>query len=281
MFETERDVLAWYESQPRALDKEFLKTIDWSEISKHSLNPKFVPVLVYMRDVESFTEIYYQELLRTPTGRDPVIKKFMDRWSEEENQHAELLNRFLNEAGVPSSANWWDEARATIPRRYTFENRIASAIAKCFGKYFSGAHMVWGAINEMTTLQGYRRLWSLAAHPVLERLLRAVAQEESLHSHFYWSIARLKLEQSEFSRNVARFIVDKFWTPVGQGPKPQDETNYVIATLFNGATGARFFYRTVGQRMEQLPGFAGLKTVTARVSAIAIEGIYTRRLISV
>ena len=47
-----------------------------------------------------------------------------------------------------------------------------------FGRHFSGVHMVWGAINEMTTLQGYRRLWKLAGHPVLEQLLRAIAQEE-------------------------------------------------------------------------------------------------------
>ena len=32
MFETERDVLAWYEAQPRALTKEFLDDFKWKEI---------------------------------------------------------------------------------------------------------------------------------------------------------------------------------------------------------------------------------------------------------
>ncbi len=52
-----------------------------------------------MRDIESFTELYYRELLRTPTGKDPVIRKFMDRWNEEEAEYGNLINRFLNEAG--------------------------------------------------------------------------------------------------------------------------------------------------------------------------------------
>jgi hypothetical protein len=52
----------------RALDQGFLRSIPWHEVRKHPLNPAFVPVLIYMRDVESFTDIYYQELLRTPTG---------------------------------------------------------------------------------------------------------------------------------------------------------------------------------------------------------------------
>jgi len=270
VFETESDVLEWYENQPRAISKEFLDSIPWDEVRDHPLNPAFQPVLVYMRDVESFTEIYYEELLRTPTGKNPVIRKFMDRWSGEENQHGDLLNRFLNEAGYPTSECWMQEAKAAIPFRYTFENRLYPLITNCFGKSFSGAHMVWGAINEMTTLQGYRRLWSLAGHPVLEKLLRAIAQEEAIHSHFYWSIARLKLEQSGFTRNLSRFIIGKFWTPVGQGTKPQQETDYVISTLFKGEEGVEFFDRNVNQRLEQLPGFDGLGRVTQRIARIAL-----------
>ncbi|MGH9941846.1 MAG: acyl-ACP desaturase [Pyrinomonadaceae bacterium] len=270
MFETESDVLEWYERQPRSVTKEFLDQIPWNEVGRHPLNPAFKPVLVYMRDVESFTEIYYEELLRTPTGKSPVIRKFMERWSGEENQHADLLNRFLNEAGHPTNADWQKEAKEAIPFRYTFENRLYPLITNCFGRYFSGAHMVWGAINEMTTLQGYRRLWGLAGHPVLEKLLRAIAHEESIHSHFYWSIARLRLEQSGFSRKLARTIIGRFWSPVGQGTKPRSETDYVIATLFRGEEGVSFFDRNVNQRIEQLPGFTGLNSVTQRIAEIAL-----------
>lgn len=281
MFETDKEVLDWYERQPRALSKEFVDAIRWDEVANYPLHPGFIPVLYYMRDVESYTEVYYQELLRTPTGRNPFFRKFMDRWSVEEYEHAKLINRFMNAAGIRTSENWWNEARAAIPRTYTFETQISSWIARVFGKHFSGVHMVWGAINEMTTLQGYRRLWKLAGHPVLEDLLRAIAQEEAIHSTFYWHVARLRLQNSDFTRKFSRFIVAKFWTPVGQGPKPQSDTDYVIATLFQGSTGVTVFEKNVGRRMESLPGFAGLKTVTERIAAISLEGYCKRRLISI
>ncbi|HXM33806.1 MAG TPA: ferritin-like domain-containing protein [Pyrinomonadaceae bacterium] len=268
MFETSTEVLSWYERQPRAVSKEFIDNIPWDEVRKHPLNSAFIPVLIYMRDVEYFTDMYYRELRRTPTGKDPIIVKFMDRWSVEELQHAELLNRFMEEAGVPTSAKWQAEASAKIPWRYTIENYILDIAANPFGKYFHAVHMVWGAINEITTLQGYRRLSELAGHPVLKQLLTGIMQEEAIHSTFYWSIARLKLKQAKFSRDLARFVISKFWSPVGQGAKPVQETNYVMSTLFNGATGLEFFTRNVANRIEQLPGFAGCSALTERVAPI-------------
>jgi hypothetical protein len=270
VFDTESDVLAWYERQPRALTPEFVGGFPWQDVRAHALDPAFVPVLVYMRDVEAFTDIYYAELRRTPTGKSPVIKRFMDRWHVEEFQHAELLNRFMEEAGVPVSPRWLDEARAAIPFNYTFENRLYPLVTNLFGASFSAVHMTWGAINEMTTLQGYRRLWELAKHPVLEKLLRAIAQEEAAHSKFYWNIARIKLARSGFAQRLARNVISKFWTPVGQGTKPKRETNYLIATLFSGAGGVDFFDRNVGQKLEQLPGFDGVKAITQRVARIAL-----------
>jgi hypothetical protein len=194
----------------------------------------------------------------------------MDRWHVEEFQHAELLNRFMEEAGVPVSKRWLEEARAAIPFNYTFENRLYPLVTNLFGTSFSAVHMTWGAINEMTTLQGYRRLWELAKHPVLEKLLRAIAQEEAAHSKFYWNIARLKLARSNFAQRLARTVISKFWTPVGQGTKPKREANYLIATLFRGHEGVDFFDRNVNQKLEQLPGFDGVKAITQRIATIAL-----------
>jgi len=268
LFETDQDVLQWYERQPRAVSKEFVDSIPWKEVRNHQINPAFVPVLFYMRDVEFFTDIYYKELLRTPTGKDPVIRKFMERWSVEEIQHAELLNRFLEEAGIPTSKRWQAEAKGRIPWRYSVEAYLLDYAVRPFGRYFHAAHMVWGAINEITTLQGYRRLSQLAAHPVLTNLLTGIMQEESIHSNFYWSIARLKLSQAKFSRDLAQFIIRKFWTPVGQGAKPARETHYVIATLFRGPSGLEFFERTVASRIRKLPGFAGFRALSEKVAPI-------------
>jgi hypothetical protein len=35
------------------------------------------------------------------------------------------------------------------------------------GRKFTATHMTFGAIHEMSTAQGYRRLINLAGHPVL------------------------------------------------------------------------------------------------------------------
>lgn len=270
MFETEKEALRWYERQPRAITKSFTDSIRWDEVKNHPLNPAFIPVLFYMRDVESYTDVYFRELQRTPTGRNPVIKQFMERWVAEEADHGDLLNRFLSEAGVPIEENWQAKAKSAIPLRYTLGNYVTSRITNVFGRHFSGTHMVWGAINELTTLQGYRRLWQAAEHPTLALILRAIAREESAHYKFYWSIARLKLRGSKLARGLARSIISRFWSPVGQGTKPQSETDYVIATLFGGQRGVSFFDKNVSQKIERLPGLDNLKTMTGRIAGISL-----------
>jgi len=46
VFETDKEVLDWYERQPRALTKEYVTNIRWNEIKDQPLDPAFVPVLV-------------------------------------------------------------------------------------------------------------------------------------------------------------------------------------------------------------------------------------------
>jgi hypothetical protein len=267
VFETDKEVLEWYERQPRALSKEYVNQIRWKEVSRYPLNEAFVPVLFYMRDIEYFTDMYYRELMRTPTGRDPIIKRFMDRWSIEELHHGNLLNRFLEEAGYPTGKNWQADAMRKIPRSYLIGSWVADHASRPFGTHFHAAHMVWGTINEVTAVQAYRKLGDLAGHPVLKQLVMGIVQEESIHANFYWNIARLKLAEKKFARGLARFIIARFWTPVGQGAKREHETNYVLSTLFKGVDGLKDFNRTVAARIERLPGFAGFNGLTERIAA--------------
>ena len=98
------------------------------------------------------------------------------------------------------------------------------------GHHFTGVHMTWGAINELSTLTGYQRLWTLAKHPVLDHILKHIAREEATHSFFYWSVARIKLMRSSFRQQLARFIINTFWSPVGENKKTPAESNVVIHT---------------------------------------------------
>jgi Fatty acid desaturase len=267
-FETNRDVLNWYERQPRTLTKEFIETIAWKDVKNYPLDARFVPVLMYMRDVEALTDMYYRELRRTPTGKDPIISKFMERWSIEEITHGELINRFLSEAGIETDDRWQEQVKRAVSKFYSFNTYFLTTLTNLVGKKFTATHMTFGAIHEMSTGQGYRRLIKLAGHPVLTEILTGIMREESAHTRFYWSVARLELKQSEFARRVARFVVNKFWAPVGQGAKPKRQTDYTIATLFGGSEGLEWVDKTITQRIRQLPGFETLTKINEAAAEI-------------
>jgi len=268
-FEKNRDVLEWYEKQPRTLTKEFIGKIDWSEVGKYPLDKKFVPVLLYMRDVETLTDVYYDELRRTPTGRDPIIRKFMERWSVEEQTHGELLNRFLNEAGIETDAKWQTNVISSVSTTYTVTNYLITTLTNLVGKRFTATHMAFGAIHEMSTTQGYRRLAQIADHPILTEILSGIIREESAHTNFYRSVARIELQKSEISQKLSRFLVKHFWSPVGSGAKPKNESDYTIATLFAGEDGLDWIDKNVTQRIQTLPGFSGLTKITDKIGQIA------------
>jgi hypothetical protein len=267
-FETKKEVLEWYEKQPRAVTDEFIGKIAWKDVRHYEISEKLVPVLVYMRDVEVLTDMYYRELRRTPTGKDTYISKFMERWGVEEIMHGELLNRFLNEAGIETGEKWKEQVYKSVSGFYKANTYLLTTLTNLIGEKFTATHMTFGAIHEMSTGQAYRRLMKMANHPVLTEILTAIMREESAHTRFYASIARIELGRSEFARKVARFIVNKFWTPVGQGAKSKKQTDYTIGTLFNGREGFEWIERTVSQKVQAFPGFKGLTKITDTLAKI-------------
>ena len=268
-FETNRDVLEWYEQQPRSLTPEFISSIPWHEVKEHPLDERLIPVLLYMRDVETLTDMYHRELLRTPTGRDPDISKFMERWGVEEITHGEVINRFLNEIGIQTECDWQDQVRQNVTHTYNANSYLLTTLTNLVGKKFTATHMTFGAIHEMEAAQGYRRLLTLADHPVLTHILQGIIREESAHCHFYWSVAKIELKRNEFAQRIARFITEHFWAPVGQGSLSRRRTEYMIATLFSDDQAMSNLDKTVTQRVRQLPGFSDITKMTETIGGIA------------
>ncbi len=268
LFETNKEVLDWYERQERSLTKEFIDNIPWDEVKNYHLDERFVRVLLYMRDVEKFTEEYHNHMLRTPTGKDPVIRKFMERWGVEECTHGDVLNRFLNEAGYPTEDKWYEHLKRDITFSYKANIRLITTITNLIGKKFTATHMSFGAINELCTAQSYRRMKAISDHPILNKLLTAIIREESIHTTFYWSVARLELRKSGGAQKLARFIIDKTWVPVGQGLKSAKDARYAVKTLFHGEGGFEQLQRNVTGRVRQLPGFDGLTKVDEVLGSI-------------
>src|SRR5260370_23337614 len=62
VFETDKEVLDWYERQPRALTKQFVDSIPWRDVRNYELKSSFVPFLVYTRDGQYFTDIESRQL---------------------------------------------------------------------------------------------------------------------------------------------------------------------------------------------------------------------------
>lgn len=268
-FETNKDVLDWYERQERSLTPEFIAAIPWNEVKNHPLDPRFIPVLLYMRDVETLTDMYHRELLRTPTGKDPHISKFMERWGLEEITHGEVINRFLNEAGFETDENWQKQVRQNVSASYNMTAYLMTLLTNLIGKKFTATHMTFGAIHEMEAAVGYRRLVALADHPVLTHIVSGIIREESVHAQFYRSVARLELEKNEFAQKMARWIIDHFWAPVGQGSLARERTEYTISVLFAGDGAIDGLDKTVTQRVRQLPGFEGITKITETIGQMA------------
>lgn len=261
-------VLAWYERQPRAVLWEEISRIPWDEVRKHALPKELLRVLVYMRDVESLTPVYARELVSTPSWRDPVTRRFLERWQLEERQHGELIGRFLADAGVPSSPSP-PHAGGNTWRR---PERIAAHLRWLGSEPLIATHMAWGAINELSTIAGYERLSQLASHPVLTHILRLITREEAIHAGFYLRMAEVRLRDSAVARHVAPPLVGALWRPVGRGKTSQLDTEHTVKTLFGDRAQVEWFDRRVTVPIQKLPGFSVFNVPTVRIASIVGSG---------
>ncbi|MBK7391726.1 MAG: ferritin-like domain-containing protein [Chloracidobacterium sp.] len=268
-FETNKDVLDWFEKQERSLTPDFINAIEWDKVKDTHVDEKLIPILLYMRDVETLTDMYHRELLRTPTGKDPHISKFMERWGVEEITHGEVLNRFLNEMGYETDDDWQEQVRKAVTTTYNANAYFLTVITNLVGKKFTATHMTFGAIHEMEAAMGYRRLIALADHPVLTHIVNGIIREEAIHAQFYRSVARLELQRSPFAQKMARWVIDHFWAPVGQGSLAKSRTEYTIGTLFAEDGAIDNLDKAVTQRIRQLPGFDGITKMTETIGGMA------------
>ncbi len=231
--------------------------VDWGAVARHPLPADAVRTLRYMQDVESHTVVYLRELLSTRAVDDPQMAGFLATWFYEETAHGRALARFLAAAGHP-----------VTPRRRTERSlgeRIEALGIACIAaawRDFPAVHMTWGAINELSTLTGYRRLAQLADHPILADLLAQIMRDESRHFGFYFEQAERRLAASATARRVTRVLVDRFWDPVGAGVQPDAETRFLAAYLFSGPDG-RAAAHSIDRTIRRLPGFADVPLLDA------------------
>lgn len=126
---------------------------------------------------------------------------------------------------------------------------------------FVAIHMMWGAVNELTTLTGYYALIRRSDHPVLHRLLRTVIQDERRHFAFYRAQAKARMERSRAARRMVRWVMKNLWTPVGAGVKSEEEVDALGLYLFADSPEGREHARGIDETISAVPGLEGLTLI--------------------
>lgn len=249
-----------------------LGDIDWGAIPDHPLSDGDVMSLHYMMDIEAHTVIYMRDLLATRVSADPQITAFLSCWVYEELWHGEAFSDFLRSYGIeepveprlpdgrvplPSRANRWRDLRVSIGVGNGL-GIVPTMLGSMATRDFAAIHMMWGAVNELTTLTGYYALIRRSRHPVLHRLLRRVIQDERRHFAFYRAQAKARMERSPAARRMVRWVMSRFWTPVGAGVKSEEEVDALAIYLFGDSPAGREHARGIDETVAAVPGLEGL-----------------------
>ncbi len=252
------DMDAWI-ARSRPLD---LSGIAWEDVPCHPLSADALRILHFMQAVESHTIVFPRTIFTRRAVDDPVVSTFFVLWLYEETFHGLALEKFLSAAGHPVGPHHGHRESAADRR----EAVLTAALSRVWPSFLA-LHMTWGAIHELTTLTGYRRLARLAGHPVLEELLGRIVRDESRHLAFYAHQAETRLAARPKTARLIRAVIDRLYKPVGHGVRPIEELRFVTRHLFGGAEGAAAA-RQVDETIGRLPGFAGARTFQRWVESV-------------
>jgi rubrerythrin len=258
----------------RILEKSELLAVDdldWEHVGAHRLDAGVIDALVYMRDVEGFTDTYVVGLAAHKTTlADPLVRDFLTVWQAEELVHSQAIARFLDAYADATGAAVAPRPTAPTPDVALYERALAH-VGGPVGTVVAAAHMTWGAANELLTMNGYRLLADQCDHPMLAELLRRIAAQESRHYSFYLLQAEWRLASSRLARFTLPRVMDGSWTPVGVGDgyKTRAEFKRVVEVLSRRPESERIIDR-MDRRFAALPGLGRLRIYRdASTSALA------------
>jgi hypothetical protein len=138
---------------------------------------------------------------------------------------------------------------------------VPTMIGSTLARDFVAIHMMWGAVNELTTLTGYYALIRRSDHPVLHQLLRKVIQDERRHFAFYRAQAKARMERSRGARMTVRWVMKNLWTPVGAGVKSEEQVDALGLYLFGDGPEGREHAIGIDKTIAAVPGLEGLTLI--------------------
>jgi hypothetical protein len=230
-----------------------LSDIDWADVPRHPLTPEALRVLRYFMITESSTFFYARVLMQTASVlEEPELAPFLAVWTYEEEYHGRAFRRFVEATGEPVDPAY----RTNLFRNRTVGEKVDEVgqivIAKLFPEAWPAVHMIWGAVQELTTYSAYQSLVDRIDHPVLNVICQRIMKQELKHFAFYYQQARKRLAASKRTQVVVSNALRVGWTPVGDGMSPTSEAVHAIRFLFDGRDGQAIPH--VERRIRELPG---------------------------
>jgi rubrerythrin len=236
-----------------------IEDLDWELARKHGLSPTEVESLQFFADIESQTVYYFLEVAKLQVVRDPELLTFLTMWNYEEYFHSHAITRIMQECGVQveNATERSTKVRTGARFKAKFEDWAQGMMARFMPKRFVSLWMFWGALQECLTMQAYEQVIRDTQNPVLAEMFRRIAKQERRHFAYYFNQAKDRLADNPKNQKFVRYIVNKFYAPVGGGVKTDEEAAALVAKLF---PGERIYevMSYIERRMAQLPGMAGL-----------------------
>lgn len=230
-----------------------ISDLDLTEATNYPLTEDEIRCLTYMMDIEGHTIVYLKGILSTCAVQDAETTAFLSCWAYEEFFHSRTLRIFLEASGVNVEPDRGADVQRAASWREWLETWGASLICQ-LSRHFHGVYLTWGAISELTTLEGYGVLASRTKNPLLAEILRRLAKDERRHFSFYYNKAKTQLQRVNAQR-LTRFVLRKFWMPVGEGVKPDSEVEW-IGRYILGDTHGELVAQRIDATIQKLPGMS-------------------------
>ena len=236
-----------------------LTGIDFAQAASYPLSDSEIRSLTYMMDIESHTIVYLRSILNTCAVEDADTTAFLSCWAYEEHFHGRAIGQFLSACGIGHSRDRIAEVqRASSPKEWLKE--MGASLVCQFSRHFHAAYLTYGAISELSTLEGYGVMVRRTQNPILSEILRRLAKDERRHFSFYFNKARLELRHRSAQR-LTNYIIRHFWLPVGGGVKPDAEVEWILSFILGDSMGEQVA-RRIDQTIAKLPGLSWFDRLT-------------------
>jgi hypothetical protein len=226
-----------------------------------------------MRDAALETGAFLRDLLTTNAHRDPEITTFLTVWACEQRSRVEVLDRVLRASGStgrdgrPTHLTVVRSTQGT-PRAGALGPLAQLATSETSAQSLAAAHLAWAAIDAWATEAAFRQLASRSRHPVLRELLGRITVQQSRHVEFSAAQAAQLLADDPRAQRLARWALTRLWAPLGSTTPRSADARHLVGFLFGEAEG-HAVARRVDQRIDRLPGLAGLSLMTTNAAAAA------------